>query len=155
MVEENNQKDQEKNIKKKKTEKIKLKQILTVGKRKSAIARASIKQGTGKIKINGKLLDLYEPEFIRMFISEPIILAGDVSKQVDISVNVRGGGIFGQAEAARQAIAKGLVELDSSLKQKFLEYDRTLLVADSRRNEPHKPSRSKQGPRRHKQRSKR
>ncbi|MEM5785514.1 MAG: 30S ribosomal protein S9 [Candidatus Aenigmatarchaeota archaeon] len=155
MVEENNQKDQEKNIKKKKTEKIKLKQILTVGKRKSAIARASIKQGTGKIKINGKLLDLYEPEFIRMFISEPIILAGDVSKQVDISVNVSGGGIFGQAEAARQAIAKGLVELDSSLKQKFLEYDRTLLVADSRRNEPHKPSRSKQGPRRHKQRSKR
>jgi len=69
---------------------------------------------------------------------------------------VKGGGVFGQTEAARQAIAKGLVEIfGSELRQKFLEYDRNLLVFDPRRTEPHKPPRSSQGPRRYKQRSKR
>ena len=62
-----------------------------------------------------------------------------------------------QADATRQAIAKGLVEYfdNKNLKDKYLEYDRNLLVYDSRRTEPHKPSRSSQGARRHKQRSKR
>jgi len=126
-----------------------------VGKRKRAIARAFAKLGTGKIYINGKPLDLIEPEPVKLFIKEPLILAGNISNNLDIQVNVKGGGIFGQATAAREAIAKVLVEYDKSLKDKFLEYDRTLLVSDSRRTEPHKPSRSKKGPRRHKQRSKR
>ncbi len=126
-----------------------------MGKRKRAIARAFAKLGTGKIYINGKPLDLIEPEPVKLFIKEPLILAGNISNNLDIQVNVKGGGIFGQATAAREAIAKVLVEYDKSLKDKFLEYDRTLLVSDSRRTEPHKPSRSKKGPRRHKQRSKR
>jgi small subunit ribosomal protein S9 len=129
--------------------------IHTVGKRKKAIARAFAKLGTGRIYINGKPLELIEPEPVKLFIKEPLILAGDVASNLDIKVNVKGGGIFGQATAAREAIAKVLVEYDKSLKDKFLEYDRTLLVSDSRRTEPHKPSRSKKGPRRHKQRSKR
>jgi small subunit ribosomal protein S9 len=85
------------------------------------------------------------------------MLAGELAQQVDIKVNVRSGGISSQAEAIRQAIAKGLVEFfkDEKLKQVYLDYDRSLLVYDPRRCEPHKPSRSKKGARRHKQRSKR
>jgi len=131
--------------------------ILAVGKRKTAIARARIKEGKGNIIINSKPLDVWGTEFLRMFIKEPLILAGEKAKKVDIKVNVRSGGIAGQAEAIRQAIAKGLIEFfrDKKLKERFLEYDRNLLVYDARRNEPHKPSRSKKGARRHKQRSKR
>ncbi len=129
--------------------------IAAVGKRKRAVARAFGKKGEGRVFINKIPLDVYGNELTRMIISEPIVLAGDAAKKVDIYVNVHGGGIFGQADAIRLAIAKVLVQVDKKLKEKFLEYDRNLLIADPRRTEPHKPSRSKQGPRRHKQRSKR
>lgn len=142
---------------KKKTKSKKKDVVVATGKRKSAIARATVKEGSGKVLINGIPLDLWTPELLRLKIREPLILAGEYSKKVDIRVNVRGGGISGQAEAVRQAIAKGLVEFfgDEKLKRVFLDYDRNLLVYDPRRNEPHKPSRSKKGARRHKQRSKR
>ena len=129
--------------------------IQKVGKRKRAIARATAKLGKGNVFINKKSLDLLQPEIARLMIKEPLILGEDVAKNLDIEVNVRGGGIFGQASASRQAIAKVLVEKDKSLKDKFLNYDRSLLIADVRRTEPHKPSRSRKGARRHKQRSKR
>jgi len=129
--------------------------IQKTGKRKKAVARAVAKSGKGKILINKKPLEIFEPEMLRLFIKEPLLLAGDVVNKLDISINVKGGGIFGQASAVRQAIAKALVEYDKSLKEKFLNYDRTLLVADARRTESHKPSRSRKGTRRHKQRSKR
>jgi len=135
----------------------KKKVVIATGKRKSAIARATIKEGSGKILINKIPIELIKPEALRLKIREPLFLAGNLVKSVDIKVNVRGGGITGQAEAIRQAIAKGLVEFfkDEKLKQTFLEYDRNLLVYDPRRCEPHKPSRSKAGSRRHKQKSKR
>jgi small subunit ribosomal protein S9 len=136
------------------------KTILEVGKRRLAIARAVIKEGTGKVFINSRPLDVWGTPVLRLWVKEPLILAGDLSKTVDIHVNVRSGGIVGQAEAVRQAIAKALVRYskDKKLKQKFLEYDRNLLVYDPRRNEPHHASgkgASKRGSRRHKQRSKR
>jgi small subunit ribosomal protein S9 len=136
------------------------KTILEVGKRRLAIARAVIKEGTGKVLINSKPLDLWGTPVLRLWVKEPLILAGDLAKAVDIHVNVRSGGIAGQAEAVRQAIAKALVRYskDKKLKQKFLEYDRNLLVYDPRRNEPHHASgrgASKRGSRRHKQKSKR
>ena len=136
---------------------VKKKMILTVGKRKLAKARAKVEPGEGKVYINSKPLELWGNTTLRLWIREPLILAGDVAKKVNIWVNVRSGGIVGQAEAVRQAIAKGLVEFSKSkkLKQVFMEYDRNLLVYDPRRNEPHKPSRSKKGARRHKQKSKR
>lgn len=130
------------------------KQIFTTGKRKIAVARAVTKKGTGNVMINKKSLNLF-PELQRLMISEPLILAGDLAKQIDIIISVKSGGVMGQAEAARQAIAKALVEFNKDLKKKFLDYDRSLLITDVRRNEPHKPSRSKAGPRKHKQRSKR
>jgi len=135
----------------------KKKVVFVTGKRRLAVARAKATEGKGRIKINSKPLDVWGTDTLRLWIKEPLILAGDLGKKFDFSVNVKGGGIVGQAEAIRQAIAKALVELTKSeeLKNKFIEYDRNLLVYDPRRNEPHKPSRSKAGPRRHKQRSKR
>lgn len=142
--------------KEKKPKKPKKAKIVNVsGKRKSAVARATARTGTGKVLINSKPLALFQPEIARMKMQEPLVIAGDSAKGVDIAVNVYGGGVMGQADAVRQAIATALIGFDRKLKSQFLKYDRTLLVADVRRNEPHKPSRSKKGPRRHKQRSKR
>ena len=113
------------------------------GKRKRAIARATLKDGKGNIKINNQMHDILEPKFARMKIMEPLILAGDLAKKVDIAVNVAGGGIISQAEAVRLAIARALVEYSKSnaLKDSFLKYDRHLLVADTRRKEAAKPNR--------------
>ena len=140
----------------KKKEKPKI--IITTGKRKSAIARAKISPGTGKIRINSKPLEIWGTEFNRLRIKEPLILAGDLVNKVDIDVNVRSGGTTGQTEAVRMAIARALVDFskDTKLREKFIEYDRNLLVFDFRRNEPHHAGgASKRGSRRHKQRSKR
>lgn len=131
--------------------------VLTTGKRKTAVARARLTPGSGRVTINDIPLDLWKPEYTRLRIREPLILSGDFSNKVDIKINVRSGGISSQADAIRQAIAKGIVEFfkDEKLKNVYLDYDRNLLVFDPRRTEPHKPSRSKKGSRKHKQRSKR
>jgi len=136
------------NLAKKKTDHIS-------GMRKRAVARVSVKPGTGKIIINKRPLDNYEPEISRHLIMEPLEIAEEAAKKFDFNVNVKGGGITGQASAVRQAIARILAKNNKALKKKFLDYDRSLLIADVRRTEPHKPSRSSAGPRRHKQRSKR
>lgn len=132
-----------------------VKVIQESGKRKKAIARATIRAGKGQVRINSKLLQCYTPEIARLKMMEPLALAGDVSKKIKIDVDVMGGGWQAQAEAARTAIAKSLVKFTDSkaLKQKYLDYDRHLLVADVRRNEPHKPNDSK--PRAKRQKSKR
>jgi small subunit ribosomal protein S9 len=130
--------------------------IFTVGKRKRAVARARIKKGAGAVEINKRPLVFFSNEIAVMKIREPLMLAGEDVKRFDISVNVKGGGIMSQAEACRQAVARGLVQImGSNIKQRFLAYDRSLLVYDPRRTEPHKPSRSSKGARRYKQRSKR
>ena len=115
--------------------------VNTSGKRKTAIARATIKEGRGLIRINKKPLELYEPDIARWKILEPIALAGDIINKVNIEVNVRGGGFMSQANAVRTAIARGLVEYtgDTTLKTVYLQHDRTLLVNDPRRKEPKKP----------------
>ena len=114
--------------------------IHTKGKRKRAVARATLKEGKGRIRINSKLLNIIEPKLARMKIREPILLAGDIINKVDIDVNVFGGGIMSQADASRLAIAKSLVQHNKKLEKTFLDYDRQLLVADVRRKETHKPN---------------
>ena len=143
--------------KQEKEKKKKTKILIAVGKRKKAIARATIREGSGRIRINSIPLDLINPRYKKMRIKEAIMLAGEPAKKVDIDVNVSGGGIWGQADAARTAIANALVNFskDPSLKEAYLDYDRSLLISDARRTEPHKPSRSKDGPRASKQQSKR
>ncbi len=120
---------------------------LTVsGKRKSSLAKATIKKGSGKIKINKVSYELM-PNLRKLMIQEPIDLAKEVLGKLDydIDVVVKGGGVNSQAEASRLAIAKAILEMVDSkeLKAKFLSYDRTLLVADVRRKEPNKPGDSK------------
>ena len=140
-----------------KAKKAEKKVILVTGKRKESVARGVVKPGKGRVRINSIPLEIWGTELMRMRVMEPLVLAGELAKKVDFEIRVDGGGTTGQADSIRQVIAKGLVEFFGSeeLKQKFLAYDRNLLVPDVRRCEPHKPSRSKAGSRRHKQRSKR
>ena len=114
--------------------------VLTSGKRKTAIARAFAKPGKGIITVNKKPIAIYTPEFARLRLEEPMLIAGDIVKAFDIHVDVRGGGWSAQAEAARLAIAKAIVQLTNAkeLKKKYLDYDRHLLVADTRYKEPRK-----------------
>ncbi len=118
------------------------KKVLVVsGKRKTATARAVAKPGIGKVRINRIPLEIYEPEISREKIKEPLTQAGDeVWKQIDIDVNVSGGGYMGQAEAARMAVANALLKWTKSshLKTVFTEYDRTMIVGDSRSKESKK-----------------
>lgn len=130
--------------------------IFATGKRRRAVARVVIKPGKGIVKFNSMPIELVGNPFIRMKMMEPLTLAGDAWKRFDIRINARGGGVLGQADAARLAMAKGLSKLlGAELRNKYMEYDRNMLIADPRRTEPHKPPRSSQGPRRAKQRSKR
>ncbi len=117
-----------------------MKIVVTSGKRKTAIARATIRDGKGRVRINKIPVELIQPEMARMIIMEPLIMAKDLANKVDIDVNVIGGGFMGQAEAVRTAIARTLVEWsgDEELRKAYLEYDRTLLVNDTRRKEPKK-----------------
>ena len=115
--------------------------VHTSGKRKTAIARGTVREGKGRIRVNKSPIELYDPELARLKLTEPLELAGeDVVNTVDISVHVTGGGVMGQAEAARMVIAKGLVQWtnDMELKEKYAQYDRTMLVGDPRRSEPKK-----------------
>jgi len=121
------------------------KKVHTSGKRKKAVARATVYEGTGIIRINSRLLDTVEPEMLKLKVSEPLMLAEEVAKKINADIFIKGGGAMSQAEAARLALAKGLVAYTGSktLKKEFLSYDRHMLVADVRRNEPHKPNDSK------------
>lgn len=115
--------------------------INTSGKNKTAIARAKITEGVGRIRVNKKPIEIYEPEIARLKILEAIAFIGDdVTSKIDINVNVRGGGVMGQANAVRTAIGKGVIEWtgDLAVKDAMLAYDRSLLVNDSRQKETKK-----------------
>lgn len=118
-----------------------MKVVVASGKRKSAVARATVKKGRGVIRVNNMPIDIYEPHLARVMIMEPLTLAGDRSTKVDIDVNVQGGGVMGQAGASRTAIAKGLVQFleDDELQTLYSKYDRSLLVSDPRRKLPKNP----------------
>ena len=113
----------------------------TSGKKKTAIARATVTDGEGRVRINSQPVELVEPETAQLKMLEPFRIAGDELRDgVDLEVSVQGGGISGQADAVRTAIARGLVQYtnDAELRDAFIEFDRSLLVNDSRRSEPKK-----------------
>ncbi len=118
------------------------KKVLVVsGKRKTAVARAVVRTGEGRIRINHVPLEIFEPKIARDKIAEPLEQAGsEIWEQVDMDVKVSGGGYMGQAEAARTAVANALVKWtkDPNLRKVFIEYDRTMVVGDSRKKEPKK-----------------
>jgi len=115
--------------------------VISVGKKKTAVARAIIRPGIGRVRINGYPLELWPIEMARLKMAEPLILAGELAKKVDIDVNVSGGGYMGQAIATRIAIARGLVAYFQSqeLKELYERYDPYMLKGDPRRTEPKKP----------------
>jgi len=116
------------------------------GKRKTSIAKARIKEGTGKVTINKVPYELLN-KFHKLSIEEPLIIAREVLKKIDYDLEVKivGGGRESQIEAARLAIARALVLKTKSvkLKEAYNKYDRYLLIADTRRKEAYKPGDSK------------
>ena len=118
------------------------------GRKKTAVAVTHCKAGRGLIKINGVPIELVQPEILRYKAFEPILLAGvERFRGVDMRIRVRGGGKTSQIYAIRQSIAKALVAYyqkyvdehsKKEVKDIFIRYDRTLLVADPRRCEPKK-----------------
>jgi small subunit ribosomal protein S9 len=118
------------------------KKVLVVsGRRKTAVARAVVKPGVGRVRINMVPVEIFEPEIAREKIMEPLLQAGeDVWTQMDMDVKTSGGGYMGQAEAARMAVANALLKWTKSshLRTVFTEYDRTMIAGDSRRKEPKK-----------------
>ena len=118
-----------------------MKVVVASGKRKSAVARATVKKGKGLVRINNKPIEIFEPHLAKVLMMEPLTIAGDKATKVDIDVNVLGGGVIGQAGASRTAIAKGLVQFlgDDDLQTAYTKYDRSLLVSDPRRKLPKNP----------------
>ena len=113
----------------------------TSGKKKTAIARATVSEGEGRVRIDSRPIELVEPETARLKMLEPFRIAEDALRDdVDVDVSVEGGGVMGQADAARTAIARGLVDFtnDAELRDAFMEFDRSLLVNDVRQSEAKK-----------------
>ncbi len=113
----------------------------TSGKKKTAVARATVSGGTGRVRVNSEPVELAEPEQARLKMLEPFRIAeDDLRDEVDIEVTVSGGGFAGRADAVRTAIARGLVEHtnDAELRDAFMSFDRSLLVNDVRQSEPKK-----------------
>jgi len=115
--------------------------IIVTGKRKTAIARAVIKPGKGRVWINGIPIEIYPIEMARLKMMEPLLLIGkDIWGQIDIRVTVHGGGVMAQADAVRTAIARAIVAYTGSdkIRQLFKEYSRPMLAGDPRQTEPEK-----------------
>jgi small subunit ribosomal protein S9 len=123
----------------------KKKVIQTKGKKKRSTARLRLKEGKTSIKINGAPISLFKPLIFRKIMEEPIIIAKEVLGEKflegsDIDINVKGGGVSGQAYACRTALGKALLQLSKSdvLKKAYVDYDRSLIIDDVRVKESKK-----------------
>ncbi|OVE84229.1 30S ribosomal protein S9 [Natronolimnobius baerhuensis] len=113
----------------------------TSGKKKTAVARATVSEGEGRVRINSQPVELVDPEMARLKMLEPFRIAGEqLRDEMDIDIRVEGGGVSGQADAVRTAIARGIVQHtnDAELRDAYMEFDRSLLVNDVRQSEPKK-----------------
>lgn len=86
--------------------------VNTVGRRKAAVARVYVKPGKGTIVINKRPLDNYFPLEIFQYVVKQPLLVLEVAENYDININLKGGGIHGQAEAARLGITRALIEIN-------------------------------------------
>jgi small subunit ribosomal protein S9 len=115
--------------------------ITTSGRRKTSTARVHMRKGKGNVTVNGKeLSEYFDTPLLRELVEKPFRIT-ETQGQYDIKLNVQGGGINGQAEAARLAMSKALVELDPENREKLKPYG--LLTRDPRMVERKKPGRKK------------
>ncbi|QHV98338.1 MULTISPECIES: 30S ribosomal protein S9 [Spirosoma] len=115
--------------------------INTIGRRKTAISRIYLSAGSGAISVNGKDYKQYFPtEVLQIILNQPFSTVNGVGGY-DVKVNVRGGGVAGQAEATRMAIARALVELNADFRPALKKEG--FLTRDSRMVERKKYGRRK------------
>ena len=119
--------------------------VNTSGKRKTAVARATVRKGQGRVRVKGEPIHIMGPSLAQRKALEPVQIAEAMNRlgDVDVYVDVEGGGQMGQVDAIRTAIARGLVKWnggaegdDEELRDEYLRFDRSLLVNDPRRKEP-------------------
>jgi len=113
----------------------------TSGRRKTAVARIYLTDGSGKVTVNGKDYKEYFPTLPLQYIVMQSVEVADAAGKFDVTVNVAGGGVKGQAEAVRLAIAKAIVELDPEKKPSLKA--KGLMTRDDRMVERKKPGRKK------------
>ena len=111
--------------------------VNAIGRRKAAIARVYVKSGKGEITINDKALETYFPLDIFRFVVKQPLLVTENEGNFDIKINLNGGGIKGQAEAARLGIARALCDIDAELRPVLKKSG--FLTRDSRVIERKKP----------------
>ena len=111
--------------------------VNTVGRRKAAVARVFLKPGNGQITINHRALDVYFPLNILQYEVKQPLLVTNTLESYDITINLDGGGIKGQAEAARMGIARALCQVDAEFRSVLKKNG--FLTRDSREVERKKP----------------
>lgn len=116
------------------------KALVVRGKRKESVARATITKGTGVLRFNKMNVDALNNKYMRDLIKQPLQFVGAEANSINISVTVNGGGAMGQVQAARNAVANALVAYfdDKAMMDRMLEFDRFMIIEDSRRVETKK-----------------
>ena len=115
--------------------------INAIGRRKSAVARVYVTEGTGKITINKVELSKYFPSAILQYVVKQPLLALEATEKYDIKANLDGGGFTGQSQALRLAIARALVKINAEDKRALKDHG--FLTRDSRSVERKKPGQPK------------
>ncbi|MBO0950480.1 30S ribosomal protein S9 [Fibrella forsythiae] len=118
-----------------------MERINTIGRRKTAVARIYMQPGNGTITVNGKELNTYFPTEVLQIITRQPLATVKADTTYDVKVNVRGGGVTGQAEATRMAISRALVEANAENRPALKKEG--FLTRDSRMVERKKPGRKK------------
>ena len=118
-----------------------MEQVNAVGRRKAAIARVFVKEGTGVITVNKRTLEEYFPNPILQFIVKQPLALLDVAEKYGLKVNLVGGGYKGQAEALRLAIARALVKINAEDKSALRQAG--FVTRDPRAVERKKPGQPK------------
>lgn len=118
-----------------------MEKINAIGRRKAAVARVYVSEGTGSITINKRALEVYFPSSILQYIVKQPLNTLEVVEKYDIKVNLKGGGYKGQAEALRLAIARALVKINADDKKTLRAEG--FMTRDARSVERKKPGRPK------------
>ena len=115
--------------------------VNALGRRKSAVARIFVTEGTGKITINKKDLQVYFPSTILQYVVKQPLMTLNVAEKYDIKVNLDGGGFTGQSQALRLAIARALVKINQEDKKALRAEG--FMTRDAREVERKKPGQPK------------